>query len=166
LDVGCGPGNITRYLLSKRPDFNIWGIDFAPNMISVAKRNNPAANFSVMDCRQINQLTTKFDGIICGFCFPYLSEDESAKLILDASSLLNSDGLIYLSFVEGDPGGSGFQVASTGDRVYFYYHTLEQIKTQLAESGFEEPKLCNVEYEKSKLQIEMHTILTARKKTA
>ena len=33
LDVGCGPGNITKYLLSKRPDFDILGIDISPNMI-------------------------------------------------------------------------------------------------------------------------------------
>ena len=27
LEIGCGPGNITKYLLSKRTDFNIFGID-------------------------------------------------------------------------------------------------------------------------------------------
>jgi trans-aconitate methyltransferase len=27
LDIGCGPDNITKYLLSKRPDFEIFGID-------------------------------------------------------------------------------------------------------------------------------------------
>jgi 16S rRNA A1518/A1519 N6-dimethyltransferase RsmA/KsgA/DIM1 with predicted DNA glycosylase/AP lyase activity len=26
LDIGGGPGNITKYLLSKRPDFDIFGI--------------------------------------------------------------------------------------------------------------------------------------------
>jgi 2-polyprenyl-3-methyl-5-hydroxy-6-metoxy-1,4-benzoquinol methylase len=43
LDIGCGPGNITKYLLSKRPDFDIFGIDMAPNMIEFAKKNNPTA---------------------------------------------------------------------------------------------------------------------------
>ena len=27
LEIACGPGNITKYLLNKRPDFNILGID-------------------------------------------------------------------------------------------------------------------------------------------
>jgi trans-aconitate methyltransferase len=49
LEIGCGPGNITKYLLSKRPDFNIFGIDIAPNMIELAKKNNPAASFAMMD---------------------------------------------------------------------------------------------------------------------
>ena len=83
LEIGCGPGNITKYLLAKRPDFDIYGIDIVPNMIELAKRNNPTANFSIMDCRKISTLTTKFDGIICGFCLPYLSQTESAKLVAD-----------------------------------------------------------------------------------
>ena len=40
-EIGCGPGNITKYLLAKRPDFQIDAIDVAPNMIELAKANNP-----------------------------------------------------------------------------------------------------------------------------
>src|SRR5690606_33850579 len=109
LEIGCGPGNMTKYLLSKRPDFNIYGIDIAPRMIALAQRNNPAANFAIMDSRKIGELTTKFDGIVGGFCLPYLSPADSEKLIADAYALLTDDGFIYLSFVEGDPDKSGFQ---------------------------------------------------------
>ena len=30
LEIGCGPGNITKYLLEQRPDLLILGIDVAP----------------------------------------------------------------------------------------------------------------------------------------
>lgn len=56
LEIGCGPGNITKYLLSQRPDFDIFGIDISPNMIELAEKNNPTAKFAVMDSRQINSL--------------------------------------------------------------------------------------------------------------
>jgi 2-polyprenyl-3-methyl-5-hydroxy-6-metoxy-1,4-benzoquinol methylase len=69
LEIGCGPGNISKYLLSKKPDFDILGIDIAPNMIQLAKVNNPTATFKVMDSRQIMDLNTKYDGIICGFVY-------------------------------------------------------------------------------------------------
>lgn len=164
LDIGCGPGNITKYLLAKRPDFDIYGIDIAPNMIELAKKNNPTANFSIMDCRKISTLTTKFDGIICGFCLPYLSQTESAKLVADCNNLLNENGLIYVSFVEGDPNKSGFQVSSTGDRTYFNYHNIDTLKTLFIDSEFEEIKISKVAYKKSATQIEIHTILTAKKK--
>lgn len=166
LEIGCGPGNITKYLLSKRPDFEIFGIDIASNMIELAKRNNPAADFAVLDSREISKLEKKYDGIICGFCLPYLSQAESHKLITDSYKLLNEDGLLYLSFVEGDPDNSGFRVSSTGDRVYFYFHDLNDLKTQLAESKFEELKTFTVEYKRSENEIEIHTILLARKNTS
>ena len=35
LDIGCGSGNITKYILNKRPDFRIKGIDTSPNMIEL-----------------------------------------------------------------------------------------------------------------------------------
>lgn len=52
VEVACGPGNITKYLLNKRPGFKIGGIDLAPNMVELAKVNNPTASFQVMDSRK------------------------------------------------------------------------------------------------------------------
>lgn len=164
LEIGCGPGNITKYLLSKRPDFDVFGIDIAPNMIALSKKNNPTANFAMMDCRQIDNIKTKYDGIVCGFCLPYLSQNDSIKLISDCYELLNENGLIYISFVEGDPNNSDFQVGHSGDRSYFYFHNLDDLKTQFVESKFSELKIFKVEYEKSVSEIDIHTILTAKKK--
>ena len=127
LEIGCGPGNITKYLLSKHPDFDIFGIDIAPNMVKLAERNNPTATFAVMDSREISKLNTKYNGIIAGFCLPYLSQAESGKLIVDSYDLLNQNGFIYLSFVEGNPDDSDFKIGS-GGRVYFYFHTFRRSK--------------------------------------
>ena len=166
LEIGCGPGNITKYLLSKRPNLNIFGIDISPNMIALAEKNNPEANFAVMDARKISQLrTTTYDGIIFGFCLPYLSQNDSTKLISNCSRLLNQNGLIYLSFVEGEPQKSGFQVGSSGDRMFFYFHKLEKLTEQLSNNDFKEIKTCNVVYNKAEDNKETHTILTAKKRT-
>ncbi len=165
LEIGCGPGNITKYLLSKRPDFDIFGIDISPNMIELAEKNNPTAKFAVMDSRQIDDLKTNYDGIVCGFCLPYLSQSDSQKLIADCYDLLNENGLIYLSFVEGDPLKSGFQVSSSGDRSYFYFYNSDDLKAKLIESKFDELNTFKVAYKKSGNEIDIHTILTAKKKT-
>ena len=42
LEIGCGPGNITKYLLNKRPDFRIEGIDISSNMIELANIHWPS----------------------------------------------------------------------------------------------------------------------------
>lgn len=163
LEIGCGPGNITKYLLSKRPDLNISGIDIAPNMIELARKNNPTADFRVMDVRQIGELKTKLDGIVCGFCLPYLSLEDSKKLLADCYQLLNDNGFLYLSFIEGDPKKSDYQSGSSGDRVYLYYHKLADLKLQLIENRFSILNTYMVHYKKSDNETDTHTILIAEK---
>ena len=165
LEVGCGPGNITRYLLSTRPDFDIFGIDIAPNMIKLAKKNNPTASFAIMDSRQIDEIKTKYDGIICGFCLPYLSQTDSQKFITDCSNLLNEDGLIYISFVEGNPAKSDFKTASTGERTFFYYCNLDDLTRQLSKNNFDPLKIFTVSFKRNETEFETHTILIAKKTT-
>lgn len=163
LEIGCGPGNITKYLLSKRPDFEVFGIDIAPNMITLAKKNNPAAKFAVLDSRNLDKINTKYHGIVCGFCLPYLSQTDCKKLISDCYNLLNKEGLLYISFVEDLPNKSGFQVTATGDRVYFNYFTLNDLSTQLVENKFGILKVFDVAFERSEIEKEMHKILIAKK---
>jgi len=163
LEIGCGPGNITKYMLSKRPDFDLEGIDIAPNMVELAKKNNPNATFRVMDSRNIDELKTKYEGIICGFCIPYLSKSDCSKLISDAKNLLSEKGILYLSFIEGDYEKSGYQSGSSGDQVYFYYHDLENIQTELSGNGFEITTISHKDYTRKDGTSETHTILIARK---
>jgi 2-polyprenyl-3-methyl-5-hydroxy-6-metoxy-1,4-benzoquinol methylase len=136
LEIACGPGNITQYLLKKRPDFKILGIDLAEQMIELAKINNPTAEFQLMDCRDIAMLGKKYDGIICGFCLPYLSKEEAIKLIQDAAMLLNQGGALYLSTMEDDYSKSGLQTNSGGDQIYMYFHQADYLTAALEENGF------------------------------
>lgn len=163
LEIACGPGNIANYLLSKRPDFDIFGIDIAPNMVELAKQNNPTAHFAVMDSRQIMNLDSRFDGIVGGFCLPYLSQTECNELISNSFHLLNDNGILYLSFVEGDAGKSDFKIGS-GGRVYFYYHRLDDIISQLDCFNFEEIKIFKVKYKISDTEFDTHTILVGKRK--
>jgi cyclopropane fatty-acyl-phospholipid synthase-like methyltransferase len=163
LDVGCGPGNITKYLLAKRPDFEILGIDIAENMLELARLNNPTARFELLDSRDIVQLKTSFDAIVAGFCLPYLSQGETADFIQQSYHSLNADGLLYLSFVEGDPAQSDFKSGS-GGRVYFNYHPLEQLLATLRQANFDQIQLFKVPYKVNDAGNDIHTIVIARKK--
>lgn len=163
LELGCGPGNITKYLLCKRPDFIIKAIDVAPHMIQLAQQNIPNAHFQVMDVREIDSLQKQFNAIVCGFCIPYLSESDVLKLITDCHQLLTNDGIIYLSFVAGDYTNSNYQKGSSGDRTYFYYHSLENIVKTLEKQGFSISKLMTVNYTANNGNKEKHTVIIAKK---
>jgi len=126
LEIGFWPGNITRYILSKRPDTSILGIDISPTMIQLAMKNNPTVSFKVMDCWDIQMLENAYNAIICGFCIPYLSGEDCSNLINNCHDLLVKDGIFYLSFVIGNYDQSGYLKGSTGGKLYFYYHTLHE----------------------------------------
>jgi SAM-dependent methyltransferase len=163
-EIGCGPGNITRYLLSKRPDFEIEAIDTSPNMIQLAEQNNPSAKFMVMDCRNMKDITPGFEGIVCGFCLPYLSKVDVARLIQDCAALLNPGGIFYFSAIEGPYERSGYEAGSSGDKAYVYYHPTESLQEQLHKNGFALLNLERKHYQKSETEESIHTIFIARKK--
>lgn len=136
LELACGPGNITKYLLEKRGDIKILGTDLAPQMIELAKRNNPGAEFEILDCRKIRSLNKTFNAIMCGFCFPYLSKEEADKLISDAYSVLNPEGIIYISTMEDDYSKSGLRKGSQGDEIFMHFYPESDLNNMLLKSQF------------------------------
>ena len=132
LDLACGPGNISKYLLKQKPDLKILGIDLAPKMIELACSNNPRATFKVMDCRDICSLNKKFDAIMCGFCLPYLTKEEAIELIGNISECLNKGGVFYISTMEDDYERSGFQKSSDGkDQMFIHFHQADYLQGAL-----------------------------------
>ncbi len=162
-EIGCGPGNITKYLINKRPDCKIEAIDVSSKMIELAKINSPTAYFMVMDSRDIDKIKTKYDAVISGFCIPYLSDTDCIKLINDCSDLLPEKGILYLSFVDGEYNKSGYLIGSSGDRTYFYYHSLDFLANKLKSNSFEIINHFEKEYNKRDGSKEIHTIIIAEK---
>lgn len=163
LELACGPGNITKYLLNIRPDFKIFGTDLAPNMIELAKINNPTAEFQLMDCRDIDLIDKKYDAIMCGFCLPYLSKDESIKLIHDASNLLRPNAVLYLSTMEDDYNKSGLKKGSAGDEIFMHYHQADYLTNTLLENRFEIINLNRQNYPTQDARKTTDLIIIARK---
>jgi ubiquinone/menaquinone biosynthesis C-methylase UbiE len=163
LEIGCGPGNIAHYLLAKRPDLDFFGTDIAPNMVELAQKNNPQARFAVLDIREINQLNSKYDGIICGFCLPYLTQADGFQFLAQCSRLLEKNGVLYISFVEGEPKDSGFKTNNTGDRVFFNYYKLEDLKKELSTCGLKDITVLYADFPRGEGVVEKHTMLLALK---
>ena len=163
LEIGCGPGNICKYLLTKNSELKISGIDVSSNMIELAQRNNPSAQFLEMDIREISSLKNEYNGIICGFCMPYLSQSDCINLIANCKNLLKNSGTLYLSFVEGDYSKSGYQVGSSGDKMYFYYHPLDLLQETLKTNFFKTEHLIHKHYIKADNTEEIHTIIIVSK---
>lgn len=110
---------------------------FQKRLIFTKNPSFTTAVFQVMDCRDIGRLDDKYNGIMCGFCLPYLSKAAAVKLINDAAQLLNPNGVFYLSTMEeNEDNKSGLKTSSTGDQLYMYYHQAEYLTNALQENNF------------------------------
>lgn len=163
LELGCGPGNITRYLLNKRPDLKILATDLAPNMLKVAKQINPSAEFELLDCRDVWKLKSGFDAIVIGFCMPYLGKEECETLIKDCSEKLNENGVLYFSVIEGEHSRSAYEYSSDGkNKCFVNYHEESYLQSALNENKLTISAVFRKSYSKGS-EVQTHLILIAQR---
>jgi 2-polyprenyl-3-methyl-5-hydroxy-6-metoxy-1,4-benzoquinol methylase len=163
LDAACGPGNVSRYLASQRPDLDLLGIDLAPRMVELARESVPSARFLVHDCVRLAELTQRFDGIICAFGLPYLSQTEAGVFVNAAFDALEPGGVLYLSTMLGNNEESGFQTCSTGDQIYITYYSEDQVTRLLQRCGFAVDKQIQMPSPSSASKATTDLIVIARK---
>jgi SAM-dependent methyltransferase len=135
LELGCGPGNVSAWVLRQQPAIRLYGTDLSENMVALAQQNNPAARFAVMDCRNVHQLEQQYDGIIASFVLPYLNYDEARKVVADCAALLGEGGILYISTAEDNYAASGPLQGSTGDWVIMHYYLQDDLLNFFDEAG-------------------------------
>lgn len=136
LELACGPGNLSRYVLMQHPHWQWLGIDLSPRMVQLARELNPGARFEVMDVRAIRTLPERFDAALIGFCFPYLDRAAVQGLLQDLNHLLEPGSLVYISTEEGAYESSKWVTGSRGDQVFMYYYSEADLQEMLSASGF------------------------------
>jgi cyclopropane fatty-acyl-phospholipid synthase-like methyltransferase len=139
LELGCGPGNVVKYIKANRPDVHILGIDLAPEMVKAAKAANPDSEFKLMDIRQADKIEGHFDAVIAAFCIPYLSSEDLTGVFAQMKRLTTArKGMIYISCMEGSREKSGLEKTSfTGaSELYINYYPRKQIEWLITEHGF------------------------------
>lgn len=91
LELGCGTGN---NLQTFKKEFSLTGIDISAEMLKIAKKKIPGADFYLKDLRNF-RFDKKFDLIICLFdtLNHILLFNEWKRLFTNVNSHLNKNGL-------------------------------------------------------------------------
>lgn len=137
VELGCGPGNIAKYVLDRRADLNYEGYDLSEEMLAIARKVCPESEFYHADAMTVKPLPASLDGIILGFILPYLSDKDVVKLLNTAYIGLNDDACLYLSTMISDEGG--YHTAQSSDGKYklsIHYFTRTFILDSLKSIGF------------------------------
>jgi trans-aconitate 2-methyltransferase len=75
VDLGCGPGNLTRLLADRWPDAELRGVDSSPEMIAAASRDHgDVASFEVSDLRAWTAPSGGVDVLVSNATLQWLPE--------------------------------------------------------------------------------------------
>ena len=93
-DLGCGPGQVARYLHSR--GVNVTGIDLSPGMVEQARQLNPGIEF-----RQGNMLSLNFDdeslgGIAAFYSIIHIPREEVTDVLRELKRVLRPGGRLSL----------------------------------------------------------------------
>ena len=134
-DMGCGPGQVARYLKNNL-HCNTTGVDLSPKMIEIASAVNPGITFHCADILEMDEAGL-YDGIvglyfIVNFPLPVL-----AQVFLKLNQLLKSNGKLLLSFhIGNDILNRVDDFWGSGKGCDFYFLKPETVSKYLRTSGF------------------------------
>ncbi|NEO99442.1 MAG: methyltransferase domain-containing protein [Symploca sp. SIO2E9] len=95
LDVGCGLGATTSYLLKYYSPADVLGINISSQQLERCQQNAPNCNFMVMDAVEMKFDDNKFDNIICVEAALYF--DTREKFLKEAWRVLKPGGNLVLA---------------------------------------------------------------------
>ncbi|EHQ88421.1 class I SAM-dependent methyltransferase [Desulfosporosinus youngiae] len=162
LDLGCGPGNVSRQLMLSGKRYVIQGIDLSEEMVKLARKNVPAGDFSCRDIREISYRDESFDVIFLSFCIVHLNETEMLDLLQKVSNYLREKGKLYLSFMEGK--NDGFEKTSfSEEEIYYYYHSAQRVEKILNDNHLAIIEITKQAYQESDGSVTTDVFIFAEK---
>jgi len=132
LDVGCGNGKpIMEYLISQQ--MKLTGVDGSKEMLNLAKRNFPDAEFILQDMRLL-QLNTRFDAIIAWHSFFHLPATDQPEMFAVFQKHLKPNGILL--FTSGTANGEAWGM-NGGENLFHASLDTEEYAQILKEFQFE-----------------------------
>ena len=134
LDVGCGPGHLTRHLVDHGLDAA--GVDVSPGQITEARRAFPDLWFQVGDLTALQAGDGHLGGIVSHYSLIHLPPDRLDGVFREWRRALEPLAPVYLSFFGSrSPGAHG---TPFDHRVITAYEfDPRAIGAQLTDAGFE-----------------------------
>ena len=135
LDVGCGAGLKTKYLIDK--GFKVVGVDFSEEMIRLSKEYCPEGEFYVKDIKEPLDLGG-FDGIFAQAVLLHFPKTEIIQVLNELKDSLKEKGYLYLAVKEQRSNEKEEQMVEENDYGYKYerffsFFTLPEIKDYLTQ---------------------------------
>jgi SAM-dependent methyltransferase len=96
VELGCGPGHVTRYLADRGLDIS--GIDISKKMVKKARKLNPGLKFSSGDMRVLDMEDNHWAAIVSFYSIIHTPLDQLVPVLLEFHRVLEPGGSLLLAF--------------------------------------------------------------------
>lgn len=134
LDVGCGPGQFSKYMTDK--GFVVTGVDFLNQMIEIAKTKAPAVEFRFMDMRKLEFDECSFDGLLSAYSLIHIPSDEIANTLNGFMKLLKSGGYLEIIVQKGRADRVVDEPLMPTEKMFINFFTIARLFGYLFAAGF------------------------------
>lgn len=134
-DLGCGPGQIARYL--HRQGVKTLGIDLSPNMIAEAQRLNPEIHFHQGDMLSLPDADNSWGGIAAFYCIIHIPRDQVIDALREMKRVLKPNGVLLVTFHIGTEIEHRDEFFEKPVNLDFAFYQPTEMENWLIEAGFE-----------------------------
>ena len=134
-DLGCGPGQIARYL--HRQGADALGVDLSPQMIAEARRLNPDIPFHQGDMLSLPDRDESWGGIAAFYCIIHIPREKVVDALREMMRVLRSGGVLLIAFHIGDKIEHVEEWWGKKVNLDFASYQPGEMETWLKEAGFE-----------------------------
>lgn len=136
LDVGCAGGFKARYFVDR--GFAVTGVDISENLLDIARREVPEAQFMLADMRDLSEVEGEFDGVFAQASLLHIPKAEVPAVLRGMYQKVKPGRLLYIAVKAARPGGPEEDMVEENDYGYAYqrffsYFTLDEIKAYCTE---------------------------------
>jgi ubiquinone/menaquinone biosynthesis C-methylase UbiE len=133
-DIGCGPGQIARYLYEQGAD--AMGVDLSPNMVEQAKRLHPNQRFEQADMRALPFKDGELAGITAFYSIIHIPREDVTSVLQEFRRVLQPDGWLLLTFHIGDEVQHFDAFFDKPVSLDFIFFQMDEMRGYLEAAGF------------------------------
>ena len=133
-DMGCGPGQIGRYLADRA--LSVVGVDLSPGMVARAAALNPDISFRVGDMAVLDEPDGSWAGIAAFYSIIHIPPGEVVAALTEMRRVLQPGGLLLLAFHIGDEVVRPAEMMGQPVALDFWFYTAGQMSDWVMEAGY------------------------------
>jgi len=100
VDIGCGPGRVTRYLDGL--GVNAFGIDLSPEFVALAREAHPHLRFDVGTMTELELPDAGLSGLLAWYSTIHIPDEHLPQVFAEFHRVLSAGGIVLLAFQVGD----------------------------------------------------------------